>query len=207
MVLSPKAAERVKSAWREKIFIGALVGVICTLAYRTLQGHGYFAVDMRASCPTWRVLSFHQAWTWPYLSMFALVGCAWMALPDARAVRRFAGSMLAVAAVGWFCFLFFPTGCVRPEIMDPTLAYRWLVALDQPTNCFPCLHSAFSVLAAVVIARAWPTPAARIVLGSWVVVIAVSIIALRQHTDLDTLTGLILGAGGAWFDGRRAVNN
>lgn len=202
------AFEQVKTAGWKKILWSGSAGVLFTLVYRALQAQTWRPAAMRAECVSWSWLPFDAWWVWPYLSMFALVGAAWASLPDRRAVERFFGSMLAVAAVGWVCFLLWPTGCVRPAVAEPSLAYRWLVALDGPTNCFPCLHSAFSVLAAASLARSWSFAwRGRALLGAWVAVIAVSIVALRQHTDLDTLAGVALGAAGAWFDRRGAIND
>ncbi len=201
------ARTQLGAALGKKFLAGAAVGVVFTTIYRALQEQPWRAAAMRADCVTWRGLPFNAAWVWPYLSMFPLVGFAWLSLPDARAVGRFAGSLLATAGVGWICFLLWPTGCVRPVVVDPPLAYRWLVALDRPTNCLPCLHSAFAVIAADAVAQSWGfTWPGRLLLGAWLLVIAVSIVALRQHTDVDTLAGVALGAAGAWLNRRRTVS-
>ena len=200
--LRPGWLDRAHAALREKILIGGIVGVICTIMYRSLQAYGWREPLLRADCPGWSLLPFHAGWVWPYLSMFALVGLAWLALPDAAAVRRFALHMLGLAAVGWICFGVWPTACIRPVGEDLPTAYRWLVALDQPTNCFPCLHSAFSVLAAWVLAPCGGR-ILRLLLWAWVAVLVVSIIALRQHTDSDTLTGVVLGFIAGWSFRRR----
>ena len=202
------ACRRVQQAWREKLLLGGATGVVLTVAYRTLQQLEWRPVAMRAECVGWRWLEFDAAWVWPYVSMFVLVGVAWLSLPDARAVWRFAMTLLAVAAVGWVSFLLFPTGCVRPQIAGTPLAYRWLVALDGPTNCFPCLHSAFAVVAAATVGRSWSFSwPGRALLTVWVVVIAVSIVALRQHTDVDTLAGGALGLAGVWLDRCGAIKD
>lgn len=186
----------VRLAW------GAAVGAIASVAYRTIQFVQLDRALVRQECWTWTWLPFHPAWIFPYASMFVLVGLPWFLLPDLRGVRRFALTLLAVAAVGWVTFLVYPTACARPTADGQPDYYGLLLAFDAPNNCLPCLHSAFALLAACVLAResaAFRSTAARLLLGLWLLLMSVSIIALRQHTDTDVLAGLVLGGTGAWF--------
>ncbi len=177
--------------------LGAAVALVAGLAYRSLQFHFLPDSSLRTQCPGWDLLPFHPLWLWPYLSMFALVGLPWFLLPWPGAVTCFARRLLATAAVGWVCFALFPTACLRPSPEGHGFAYGLLLALDAPNNCMPCLHSAMALLAALALARdsaAFSGLAARLLLAAWVAVISLSIVALRQHTGLDTLAGLALGA-------------
>jgi membrane-associated phospholipid phosphatase len=188
--------------------LGAAVAVVATFAYRTTQFLTHERAAVRTECWTWNWLPFHPAWLWLYVSMFVIVGLPWYLLPEWRQVRRFAVCLVGMAAVGWITFLLHPTACARPTVEGPTWSYALLLALDRPNNCLPCLHSAMALLAAGVLAadapvfRSW---LARVALWAWCAAIVVSIVALRQHTDIDTLVGLGLGsiALGAYRAGRR----
>jgi hypothetical protein len=186
-----------------RLALGAIVGLIATAAYRSIQGFAVDRAEVRHECWMWTRLPFNAAWLWPYVSMFLLVGLPWFLLPDGRQVRRFAACLLGLAAVGWMVFLIHPTACARPAVDGQPAAYALLLAVDQPNNCLPCLHSAFSVLAVWVLATGtvqFRSGVARLLLVVWLLVLCVSIVALRQHTDLDTLAGCVLGAaGGAFF--------
>jgi membrane-associated phospholipid phosphatase len=185
----------------QRLALGATVGLLATLVYRSIQHVAAEQAVVRAECWSWHWLPFSAEWLWPYLSMFVLVGLPWFLLPDLRSVRRFALTLVATAAVGWIVFLLHPTACLRPGPEGQPFYYTALLALDRPNNCLPCLHSAFSVLAAWVLAsgggpgRHW---LCRLLLLAWLLLICVSIVALRQHTDLDTLAGVALGCAGAW---------
>jgi membrane-associated phospholipid phosphatase len=177
--------------------LGAAVALVACLAYRSLQFHFLPGSSLRTHCPGWDLLPFHALWLWPYLSMFVLVGLPWFLLAWPGSVLCFARRLLATAAVGWVCFALFPTACLRPSPEGHGFAYGVLLSLDAPNNCMPCLHSAMALLAALALARdsrAFSGPVARLLLAAWVMLISLSIVALRQHTDLDTVAGLALGA-------------
>jgi hypothetical protein len=186
-----------------KLTVGAGVGVLCTLMFQMLQHFGPGIPRMCTDCIAWRLVPFDPGWTWVYLSMMALVGLAWLFLPDAREARRFACFLLGSAAVGWVTFFLYPTGSVRPAVDSPPWIYRALVAADAPTNGLPCLHSTLSILAAAALTargRIFASGWGRFISVAWVIAITVSVFALRQHTGLDVVIGSVLGLaiGGAY---------
>lgn len=187
-----------------RLALGAVAALVATLAYRGIQ----YATEARAivqhECWTWGWLPFAPAWIGPYFSMFLLMGLPWVLLPEWRQVRRFAVALLAVAATGWVTFLVHPMACARPSGVGQPDYYQLLLELDRANNCMPCLHSAMAVLAAWVLGRGAPAfrgPLARVALAVWVALISGSIVALRQHTDVDLLVGFVLGGlGGVGWD-------
>jgi hypothetical protein len=181
---------------------GAAIGLIATIAYRSIQFVSVARAALRQECWTWQWLPFDAAWIWPYVSMFVLVGLPWFMLPNFRQVQRFAVCLLAIAALGWIVFMAYPTACVRPSADGQSAYYAMLLALDRPNNCLPCLHSAFSVLAVWALVRTttiFRRITGAVFLAAWLVLICISIVALRQHTDGDMLAGFGLGCMGAWF--------
>ena len=185
----------------ERLALGGGVGVIATIAYRSIQALATEGADVRQTCWTWQWLPFNAEWVWPYFSMFILVGLPWFLLPDLRLVRRFALCLLGVAATGWITFLIYPTACIRPNPDGQPVYYQALLLIDQPSNCLPCLHSAFSVLAAWTLSYGAANRnigITRALLAVWLLLIFISIVALRQHTGIDIVAGIILGSIGAW---------
>jgi hypothetical protein len=187
----------------QRLALGAVVALVATVAYRSIQ---YVSVDratVRESCWTWRWLPFHPGWLWPYLSMFVIVGLPWLLLRELRQVHRFALCLLGMAAVGWLIFMIYPTACVRPSAEGQPESYAFLLALDRPNNCLPCLHSAMAVLATWALLRGGPVilrgPLGQVLLIGWLATICISIVALRQHTDVDMLAGMALGGAAAWW--------
>jgi hypothetical protein len=192
-----------------RLGLGAVTGLIITVAYRGIQHGTESRAVVRDDCWAWQWLPFEPAWIWPYLSMFLLVGLPWFLLPGLRQVKRFAWCLLAVAATGWTVFLVYPTACARPDATGQPFYYAALLALDRSNNCLPCLHSAMAVLAAWVLgygSEIFGHFSGRVLLAVWTGLISVSIVALRQHTDADMMVGMILGgmAATGWTYGERA---
>jgi|GEM_PF-2556059 len=185
-----------------KLVQGALTGVICGAIYHGLQQVHVFPAHLRSDCLSWRLLPFYDLWIWPYASMSLLVGLAWIMVPDAAAVYRFRRYLLAVSVAGWMGFFLYPTVCSRSGIVSHSQLYQWLILADAPTNCFPCLHAALTVLATAVLVRHTGGPGRFVcsgVLILWMTIILVSILALRQHTGIDVAIGSSLGGVAAAF--------
>jgi hypothetical protein len=191
-----RAIQILRHDLRTKIILGAAVGIVCAIMYRALQQFPIYPVKMHADCTTWHYLPFNAGWTWPYLSMLVMVSLAWLFLPGVEEARRCARYFPGVAAVGWLAFFSYPTGCIRPQLESPSWLYHVLVSVDAPTNCLPCLHAAFSVLAGTALAargRVLGPLSGRLFVTIWVAIITVSIVAVHQHTDVDVLGGAFTG--------------
>ncbi len=189
-----------------RIMLGAAIGVVATVMYHGTQYLGAPHARLRETCWSWQWVPFHPAWFWPYVSLFVLLGVPWFTLTTWEAVKRFAAILVSMAAVGWAGFLLYPTACVRPAGDVPAYLAR-LYDVDWPNNCFPCLHSALAVFGAYgVIGRAsWVQSLFwRYLIGGWTVLILISIVALRQHTGMDEVAGLVLGTVAAWVFRRTA---
>lgn len=192
--------QRVNQDFPAKLRAGGLVLAICGVMYSLLQRVHFGVPIVQPACPVSAWLPFDPRWTPVYLSMFAMVGVAWLLLPDRASARRFARVLLGMEAVAWVFFFCLPMECPRPEIsVDASWIYRVVVWFDAPVNCFPCLHSALTVLAGYVIWRELGsiTRCARFFragLVLWGTAILVSILILRQHTAVDVVAGLVFGA-------------
>jgi hypothetical protein len=188
---------------RIKIGAGAVVGAVCSAMYQFLQNTPSRTAQLRIDCWSWQLMPFSEIWTWPYFSMFLIIGFAWLSLPDRRSIRQFSTIFLSTASIAWICFCFWPTSCLRPSIATPSLPYQILIFFDGPTNCLPCLHSAFTILSTVVLYRRTSQmqhiTALRTLLIIWVILINLSIVGLRQHIGIDIAAGLLLGGGAGWI--------
>jgi len=171
--------------------------VLATIGYRGTQHLSATRAALQTQCWTWHWLPFDTVWLVPYLSMFGLMVLPWFLLP-LNSLRRFSLAILGPAACAWATFLVYPTACVRPNPASLPAIYQAFVFLDGPNNCLPCLHATFVVVPAWFLAaetRPFRTARSRALLIVWVFVILLSIVALRQHTDIDMLVGVLLGIG------------
>lgn len=185
-----------RGTWRDRLLAGMGAAAVATLFYRGLQAATAYRAVLREECWAWTWLPFDEGWLGWYLSMFLLVGLPWFLLPTWSQVVRYGQCLLGMAAVGWITFLLYPTACARPDAAGHSWAYVLLLKLDGANNCLPCLHSAMAVLAVGALWPAVGTKGAGLIragLLAWTTLIGVSIVALRQHTDWDTLVGVLLG--------------
>jgi len=148
-----------------------------------------------------RTLPVQPIWTLIYGSLYFAVFLPMVVLRDEEHIRRTLWALVMIWIVGSVCWLFYPTVLPRPA---PTvigegfcawtlrIAYSW----DAPRNCFPSLHVAQAVLAALtcnLVSRGLGLAA-----GLWASLIAVSTLFTKQHYVADVITGVLL-AGLAYF--------
>lgn len=193
--------------WAYALAAGTGVLLVCGVFYGALQRWPLRPVHRLPEEPLGNLLPFSPGWTLPYLSMFVLVGLAWFVQRDRASVRRLAVTLLSAEAIAWICFALWPTEYPRPAGPHAYLPYRWLIAVDLPRNCTPCLHSTLTLIAAWAIDReicaARGNGFTRIALWSWAIVVLVSIVLVRQHTSVDVGLGLLLGVAALAFTGTR----
>lgn len=175
------------------------LGLRCTLLFAVVYGLG----DLVTGMHPWRVpvalpfelsLPFVPAWSWVYLSLYPLFACAPLLLREEqlRALARAVELAILVAAPG---FLLLPAEPAWPPAQvaagPHTAAFAFADQLNLRYNLVPSLHVAFAATCALAYARArgaW----ARLAVGSWAALIAVSTVLLHQHQLLDVATGLAL---------------
>jgi len=172
----------------------ALLTVIGTsmLGLYLIIGHLHRADSLVLAMP--EAVPFVPALALPYL---ALLGVAWFLPLALRSDRLFAECVMAgvlayLLVAPWW--LLVPTILPRPPLTDHgwTTTYRWLIAIDAPSNIFPCAHVLGPSLAAWYAARDRPAwrwwLAASLALG-------IPTIALTwQHRPVDILIGLLCAA-------------
>lgn len=142
-----------------------------------------------------QALPFTPAAVWPYLSFFVLIPLAYLACPLQR-LNGLMRSMQACAMLCGLCFVLWPTTLDYPSLEGDGLSLamlRMLDAGDSSHNCLPSLHGALSTLAiAALLDRARPLH--NMLLLTWGLVLACSIVMARRHLALDLGCGIVVGA-------------
>ncbi len=106
-------------------------------------------------------------------------------------------------AVSCCVFALFPNGqLLRPHYVGHTMFGRMIGAIysaDTPTNSLPSIHVIYSLGIHFAVARhrffARPLHPVKIVSLALATLICVSTVAIKQHSVLDVLAGLIVSAG------------
>lgn len=110
----------------------------------------------------------------------------------------------ALCLAGLTCFYLWPTAVPALTVdVGRHPAFAMLQGVDAAGNACPSLHVATAVFTASWLAhllRQMQAPRAlRVVNVLWVVAIAYSTLAIKQHVLLDALAGAALGAAFAWI--------
>jgi membrane-associated phospholipid phosphatase len=102
---------------------------------------------------------------------------------------------LFVMLVSYAGFLLYPTTAPRPDHIPVDSFAAWALQLfydiDQPYGCFPSLHVAYSLVAALACYRL--DRRVGIAASLWAVLIAVSTIYTKQHFAADAIAGAVEG--------------
>jgi membrane-associated phospholipid phosphatase len=204
----PGALERV----RRHLGLKATLTVVLVLWF-TLP---FFAIEYFPPRPpqpltpsaldTW--IGFDDNWIWAYVSLFVYMPLIPLLMVRRADLRRYATGMMSITAAAIVVFLVYPTAVSRPPAEGSQLVYRWLVALDRPSNAVPSLHCAFGVFTAGTAALALPELVAgwrrRAVLWAWCALICVSTLVIKQHHVIDAVTGSALGLAASALAWRRS---
>jgi len=181
------------------LLVGALLAVTWV---------GYFVVGLSASLeravslrtPLDEAIPLQPGWMWLYAGVYTASLYPLFTIRCQRLFRRMILSYLAVNVVCIAVWLVFPVTSVGlradPASLDPTRFAEWGLrtnyALDPPLNCFPSLHLAIVLLAALSALRAdrrWGAIGLVFAAG-----VAYAICAVKQHYVLDGLGGAVLAA-------------
>lgn len=138
-----------------------------------------------------------------YLSLWFYVGIAPGLLLTLRELVVYGLWAAALCLLGLLCFHFWPTA-VPPRSVDVSglPGFALLQGVDGAGNACPSLHVATAVFTALWVERLLRIVGAPAVLRwlniAWVLAIAWSTVAIRQHVVLDAVAGTLLGAAVAW---------
>lgn len=141
---------------------------------------------------------FSAAAFWPYVSLWIFVGIAPALMPHLRALLGFAAWAALLCATGLLAFVLWPTA-VPADWRAPEVhaGFSLMRGLDAAGNACPSLHVATAVFGAVWnhrVLRAAGAPAWPQWLNAvWLLLIAWSTVATRQHVVLDVAAGATLG--------------
>jgi membrane-associated phospholipid phosphatase len=107
--------------------------------------------------------------------------------------RLFSFAYITVMCVCYLVYLFYPVSIDRPELVVNSFS-TWVLDIvygaDRPWNCFPSLHVAMSLLAALTILEVHRIRGMlTLLLTCW---IAFSTVLIKQHYVLDVVAAMVL---------------
>ncbi|MFC6885020.1 MULTISPECIES: phosphatase PAP2 family protein [Actinomadura] len=143
----------------------------------------------------------------PYVSALALgpLTLLYFAATRVRLAQSALLAGIALLAVAYLFYFFAQTRMDRPEVTggDPFSALlRTVYGSDDAYNCFPSLHTGFSVV--IGVHWLWSGHRAGPYVAGWCCLIIASTLLVHQHYLADMLAGLAV-AGAACLLARRTV--
>jgi membrane-associated phospholipid phosphatase len=135
----------------------------------------------------------------PYMTMYVIFLFAPFVLQSAAELDRFAGALARVIMIAGVAFLLLPAEPgFAPVSTAGSVWNPWLqlaATLSRKYDLVPSLHVAlFTVCAGTYASRA--SGGVRMLLGTWLAIVAASTVLTHQHHLIDVVSGLVLGAWG-----------
>lgn len=140
-----------------------------------------------------RVIPLIPEWSWVYEMLFIFPIFLVIVLDNIEDVKRVGFSIIMCDLVAYPIFLLFPVMSIRQEVPMNTpseVLLNFIYYVDLPTNCFPSLHVAVSMISAFAIYHK------QKIKGVWAIVlgilISLSTLFTKQHYFVDVISGLLL---------------
>jgi membrane-associated phospholipid phosphatase len=178
------------------IFIAAFVGALYLLPMHVPRARptplSPSSIDLAVPFLDWTV--------WIYYSYGLFLLLPFAVCRDDRRVARALYALMANSILAALIFLLWPTSTVaqHPTAGGMTgLLWETLLAVDQPTNCFPSLHVANACVCALTLRgeqSLW-----RVVAPAWALLIVVSTLTTKQHLAIDLAGGAVLAWLSMWL--------
>lgn len=190
-------SERWKRNWHYLLLLYIPAYLTCFLLLEHFITEDYWV----SYVPLDDKIPFAAAFVIPYVLWYPyLFGVGLYALvKDVPAFRRYLYFMMSALSFSLLFCLLFPNGQeLRPDLIGKTGFFNWAVrfiyAHDTNTNSIPSMHVVGAMGATFAVfdcarLRRWRIPAAALC-----VLVCAATVLIKQHSILDTLAGLLVGA-------------
>jgi membrane-associated phospholipid phosphatase len=143
----------------------------------------------------------------PYLSIFVVAAVTVVAflLRSMRMAQSLLLAAMLTLIVAYLLYAFAQTYVARPVVTGDDVfsrLLRFVYGNDNAYNCFPSLHTAFSVVMGVH--WIWFNPRVGRYVAAWCGLIVVSTVFVHQHYLADVAGGIVV-AGAACLTARRLI--
>lgn len=180
-----------------------VIAVLATLVHALLYGvPNHFPLAPARELPVTpldRAVPFLPWTVWIYLSDYLLAFVALVATSRSPGGRtRFVGAFFAAVCIATATHWLFPTVYPRgrfpiPADADTTAALGLFILrrVDSPLSCFPSLHVATSLIAAMAV---WTDGTKRLgaLCFAWAMLVALATLTAKQHYAIDVVGGAAL---------------
>ena len=144
--------------------------------------------------PFEQAIPFIPVFIFGYILVYASILFIYTVIDDYADWRRVVGVFFLSTTLAYAIFLLFPVRMtMRPDLAELTgfsaAVTRFYYLIDLPYNCFPSLHVTYPTLATLVAWRHHRTW--RWVFAAMALVVAVSVVLVKQHYLADVVAGFL----------------
>lgn len=170
---------------------------------------GYFATNWFNS---WRGISHLVAFSFEegipfyplaiigYSFVFISLLIVYFMVPAGPLFDKTAKAFFLLMTLHYIIFILFPVRMDWRPFIEPDSflnGLTWLYySIDQPYNCFPSLHVAFPTLSAAIL---WNRPRLRWLMFLFALIVAISVVLVKQHYILDAAAGALIALTVTWL--------
>jgi membrane-associated phospholipid phosphatase len=149
-----------------------------------------------------KTIPFIPAFIFGYILVYLSILLAYIVFCRMEDWRRVVVAFLLSTTLAYIVFLIFPVRMtMRPDLAGltgiSTMVTRLYYIIDMPYNCFPSLHVTYPTLATLV---AWRNHRImRWVFLAMALVVAISVVIVKQHYVADVVGGFVNAAFCFWL--------
>lgn len=149
-----------------------------------------------------RAVPFVPAAIFGYILVYLSILLVYLIIKDMRDWNRAVISFIFATTLAYAIFLLFPVRMdMRPDLSGLTgisaEVTKFYYIIDMPFNCFPSLHVTYPMLATIIAWRNHTTM--RWVFAAMTIVVAVSVVMVKQHYLADVVAGFANGSLCYWL--------
>jgi membrane-associated phospholipid phosphatase len=189
--------------WLKLIGVSAFMWLFFTAYFHMLRYPVHPVMTMPLTALD-RWIPFQPSLLGVYVSLWFYVGVAPGLMLELRPMLLHGLRAAALCGVGLACFYFWPTSvpAAAPVDLQQHPAFALLHGVDAAGNACPSLHVATAVFSAfwidLALRQIHAPGSLRWFNAAWVLAIAYSTLAIKQHVVLDVLAGALLGLAFSW---------
>ncbi len=150
-------------------------------------------------------IPFVPVFIFEYALVYISILIAYFCITDYEEWRDALSSFFVATTTCFVFFVLLPVEMImRPELSAfshfPTLITQVFYYIDLPYNCFPSIHVTYSVLAALITRK--KCPQIRYSTIAIALIVAISVLLVKQHYIADVVSGIITAVGSYWIASR-----
>lgn len=153
------------------------------------------------------LIPFREAFVVFYVSWFGLIVYSLLVflLYDIQSFRDLSTFIIVTQVVAVAVYILYPNRQdLRPEVFPRQNVFTWVLGFiyrfDTPTGVCPSLHVAYSLgIGSVWLKKKDASDLWKAVLNFWLALICLSVMFVKQHSAVDVLCALPLGALAEWY--------